>query len=186
MGAASLARYMARVDGRMGAGQYEDEATWCRVDLVIGRRDGAVAAPITALLASPQRNTIATLVRTPVGDVVRPATVLTTHLPVDNHIMHHYVMGPAQLGAAEAVDGATSNRRCFPLSRLNDLVMLAVLHLPPELANEPPSWPSEQRVRHATRNAVSEAIQAALEGINTAGVVSGFQPSLFAKDDVAR
>ncbi len=167
-----------RVDGRVGAGQAGSGATACRVDLVIGRRDGAVAGNILAVLAAPPPRTVALLVRTPIGDMVRPATTMVNQTPIDGAVMDHYLRGAAQLGVAEAIDGAVASRS-IPPNRLQDLTLLVVVALSPDLSLEPVSWPAEERIRQSARMATSHAIQEALEGLSLAGVVAGTARSAF-------
>lgn len=167
-----------RVDGRVGAGLSGEGITECRVDLVIGRRDGAVAGNILAALAAPPPHAVAMLVRTPVGDLVRPATTLVNNTLIDSPVMETYVRGPAQLGVAEAVDGAVA-RRELPPNLLYNLTLLVVISLSRDLSTEPMSFPYELRIRQSARQATKGAIDSAMEGLSLVGVTAGTPRPLF-------
>lgn len=178
MGAASITRFLTRVDGRVGAGLSGEGITECRVDLVIGRRDGAVVGNILASLAAPPPHAVALLVRTPVGDLVRPATILVNNSLIDGPVMEQYVRGPAQLGVAEAVDGAVA-RRELPPNLLYNLTLLVVVALSRDLSTEPMSFPYELRIRQSSRQATKDAIDSAMEGLSLVGVTAGTPRPLF-------
>jgi 5,6,7,8-tetrahydromethanopterin hydro-lyase len=149
------------LDGLIGEGWAGEAATGIHVNLVIGRRGGAVAAAATSALGNPTPGHVPFLVCAGPGKLIRPATVLVNKTPVNDDALASLTWGAVQLGVADAVlDGLATGR--ISTSTIDDIVLLVVVWVDPSAASHCGDAGFETDLRSSTNAAACDALADAL------------------------
>jgi 5,6,7,8-tetrahydromethanopterin hydro-lyase len=132
-------------EGRAGAG---DDVV--RVNTVLGRRDGPIAAAWATALATPRDGFVAIPAIVQPGLPVQPPTLLVNQLAIDSPAQDRLVWGAAQAGVAGGVADAVADG-VIPAHESNELMLIASVWIDPAALDDEAVY---LNVRAATRMAL--------------------------------
>lgn len=142
------------LDGRIGEAWSGEAPNGSHINLVIGRRGSPTAAAIAGALASPRPGHVPYLACLEPGTLVRPVTVVVNKSTLGDETLNRITWGAAQVGIAQGVLDAISERLLKP-EDVDTIQLLVALWVDPKAHDD-------RAVKAANRAAMRAAIVDAL------------------------
>jgi formaldehyde-activating enzyme len=134
----------------------EDEPELAHIDLVMGSVEGPVGQAFASALASPSKGHTPLLAVLTPGIAVRPPTLITPTVTIENMAQGEKIFGPVQRGIAEAVVESVEEG-VIPRDIVDDIVIIANTFVHPKAEDD-------RRLYENNKRAMKEAIERAMKG----------------------
>ncbi|WP_456484052.1 formaldehyde-activating enzyme [Methanopyrus kandleri] len=133
-----------------------DEPEIAHIDLVMGSVEGPVGRAFAEALASPSKGHTPLLAVLTPGVAVRPPTLITPTVTIENMAQGEKIFGPVQRGIAEAVVESVEEG-VIPRDIVDDVVIIANTFVHPEAEDD-------RRLYENNKEAMKKAIECAMKG----------------------